>query len=119
MFAQFNLPKEQKDQLIESQETTDDMKKEATKREKLGLIFNTMVQEYKIQPKEAEIEKAVTEMAQMYENPAQARMQLMKDQNTLSHIYQIVVENDLVDRIYKDVKSEDESIEFKKLLAGK
>ena len=119
MFAQFNLPKEQKDQLIESQETTDDMKKEATKRVKLGLIFNTMVQEYKIQPKEAEIEKAVTEMAQMYENPAQARMQLMKDQNTLSHIYQMVVENDLVDRIYKDVKSEDESIEFKKLLAGK
>jgi trigger factor len=119
MFAQFNLPKEQKDQLVDSQETTKEMTAEATKRVQLGLIFNTMVQEYKIQPKEADIEKAVTEMAQMYENPAQARMQLMKDQNTLSHIYQMVVENDLVERVYKDVKSEDEAVEFKKLLAGK
>ena len=120
MYSQFQgISEEHLNTLIAQQDATPEMIAEAKKRIQVGLIFNEMAVKHDIKANNAEIEKFIGDMAQMYDNPAKARVEFMKDQNVLSHAYQMVLEKAICDYIYKEAKVSDEELSFKKLLAIK
>ena len=120
MLSQYKgLSDEHLNTLISMQDTTKEMLEEAQKRIKVGLIFNEIADKLKIKPQNADLEKFIVDMSQMYDNPAKARVEFMKDQNVLSHAYQMVLEQSIADYIYKEAKITDEDLSFKKLLVEK
>jgi trigger factor len=120
MFAQYQgIGEEHLNALIAQQDTTKEMLDEAHKRIKTGLIFNEIANKNNIKAKPADLEKFISDMANMYDNPAKARAELMKDQNALTNAHQMVLENEIVSYVYKEAKSTDEDMEFKKLLVEK
>ena len=117
MFAQYKgIGEEHLKALIAQQDTTKEMLDEAHRRIKTGLIFNELANKNNLTANPADVEKFISDMANMYDNPAKARSELMKDQSALNNAVQMVLENEIVDYIYKEAKSSDEEISFKKLL---
>lgn len=72
---------------------------QATRRVKLGLIVNAIVEQNEIQVDDERVKAMVEEMASSYEQPDQVVKYYYSNQQQLSQIQNVVLEEQVVDRI--------------------
>ena len=93
----------------------DTFKENAEKRVKLDLLFTALLNHYDLKVNQDDIKEFIEEEAKKYKDPKQFETWVYNQPNQLDQYRMIVLENQLVEKLYNDLKSKDKVINFKDL----
>lgn len=91
-------------------------KDNAEKRVKLSLLIGKIISDNKIQPEEKQVREAIEAIAASYEDPEDVMNYYMTNQDKLSEIQMMVVEDTVVEWIYDNVKVEEKASSFSEVM---
>ncbi|MDX1572665.1 MAG: trigger factor [Methylophaga sp.] len=94
----------------------DAFKDSAEKRVKLSLLIGKIISDNGIKPDEAKVKEAIDAIAASYEDPEDVVNYYMTNQDKLSEIQMMVVEDAVVDWIYDHVKVVESTSSFKEVM---
>ena len=94
----------------------ENFKDSAKKRVSLSLLIGKIINDNKIQPDEAKVKSVIDDIAASYEDPEDVVKFYMNDQQKLSEIQMMVVEDTVVEWIYGNVKVEEQSATFSEVM---
>ncbi len=94
----------------------DAFKDSAGKRVKLSLLIGKIISDNGIKPDEAKVKEAIDAIAASYEDPEDVVNYYMTNQDKLSEIQMMVVEDAVVDWIYDHVKVVESTSSFKEVM---
>ena len=91
---------------------------EATKRVKVGILLNTMIQERELKPDADKVKEIIEERAKNYKDPQQVINYFYSDDEQLRNIESISLEEQVVDILKEEAKSTDENITYEECVSG-
>ena len=107
-------PKDLKEDLF-----PDDMfKEEATKRVKVGILLNKVIEEKELKPDADKVKEIIEERAKNYKDPQQVINYFYSDDEQLRNIESISLEEQVVDALKLEAKSNDENISYEDCVSG-
>jgi len=107
-------PKDLKEDLF-----PDDMfKEEATKRVKVGILLNKIIEEKELKPDADKVKEIIEERAKNYKDPQQVINYFYSDDEQLRNIESISLEEQVVDTLKLEAKSSDENISYEDCVSG-
>ena len=107
-------PKDLKEDLF-----PDDMfKEEATKRVKVGILLNKIIEEKELKPDADKVKEIIEERAKNYKDPQQVINYFYSDDEQLRNIESISLEEQVVDALKLEAKSSDENISYEDCVSG-
>ncbi|PCJ31686.1 MAG: trigger factor [Gammaproteobacteria bacterium] len=92
--------------------TLDSFKDAAKKRVLLSLVIGKIISDNKIQPEESKVKEVIDGIAASYDDPEDVVKFYMNDQQKLSEIQMMVVEDSVVEWVYSKVKVEEKESTF-------
>ena len=93
----------------------DTFKENAEKRVKLDLLFTALLNHYDLKVNQDDLKEFIEEEAKRYKDPKQFETWVYNQPNQLDQYRMIVLENQLVEKLYNDLKSKEKVINFKDL----
>jgi len=96
----------------------DTFTEEATKRVKVGILLNTMIQERELKPDADKVKEIIEERAKNYKDPQQVINYFYSDDEQLRNIESISLEEQVVDILKEEAKSTDENITYEDCVSG-
>ena len=91
---------------------------EATKRVKVGILLNTMIQERELKPDADKVKEIIEERAKNYKDPQQVINYFYSDDEQLRNIESISLEEQVIDILKEEAKSIDENITYEDCVSG-
>lgn len=91
---------------------------EATKRVKVGILLNTMIQERELKPDADKVKEIIEERAKNYKDPQQVINYFYSDDEQLRNIESISLEEQVIDILKEEAKSTDENITYEDCVSG-
>ena len=91
---------------------------EATKRVKVGILLNTMIQERELKPDADKVKEIIEERAKNYKDPQQVINYFYSDDEQLRNIESISLEEQVIDILKEETKSTDENISYEDCVSG-
>ena len=89
---------------------------QAERRVRLGLVVGELVRSNQLQATPAQIKQHVEELAASYENPAEVVRWYYSDQNRMSEVESVVIENNVTEFVLSKVKVTEKAISFDELM---
>jgi len=89
---------------------------QAERRVRLGLVVGELVRANQLQATPAQIKQHVEELASSYENPAEVVRWYYGDQNRMSDVESVVIENNVTECVLSKVKVTEKTISFDELM---
>jgi len=89
---------------------------QAERRVRLGLVVGELVRANHLQATPAQIKQHVEELAASYENPAEVVRWYFGDQNRMSEVESVVIENNVTEFVLSKVKVTEKTISFDELM---
>lgn len=89
---------------------------QAERRVRLGLVVGELVRSNQLQATPAQIKQHVEDLAASYENPAEVVRWYYGDQNRMSEVESVVIENNVTEFVLSKVKVTEKSISFDELM---
>ncbi len=89
---------------------------QAERRVRLGLVVGELVRANQLQATPAQIKQHLEELAASYENPAEVVRWYYGDQNRMSEVESVVMENNVTEFVLSKVKVTEKSISFDELM---
>jgi len=89
---------------------------QAERRVRLGLVVGELVRANQLQATPAQIKQHVEELASSYENPAEVVRWYYGDQNRMSEVESVVIENNVTEFVLSKVKVTEKAISFDELM---
>lgn len=89
---------------------------QAERRVRLGLVVGELVRSNQLQATPAQIKQHVEELAASYENPAEVVRWYYSDQNRMSEVESVVIENNVTEFVLSKVKVTEKHISFDELM---
>jgi trigger factor len=94
----------------------ENFKDSAKKRVSLSLLIGKIINDNNIKPDEARVKAVIDGIAASYEDPEDVVKFYMNDQQKLSEVQMMVVEDTVVEWIYSNVKVEEKSATFSEVM---
>jgi trigger factor len=94
----------------------ENFKDSAKKRVSLSLLIGKIINDNNIKPDEARVKAVIDGIAASYEDPEDVVKFYMNDQQKLSEVQMMVVEDNVVEWIYSNVKVEEKSATFSEVM---
>lgn len=94
----------------------ENFKDSAAKRVSLSLLIGKIINDNNIQPDESRVKAVIDGIAASYEDPEDVIKFYMNDQQKLSEVQMMVVEDTVVEWIYDNVKVEEKSATFSEVM---
>ena len=91
---------------------------EATKRVKVGILLNTLIQERELKPAADKVKEIIEERAKNYKDPQQVINYFYSDDEQLRNIESISLEEQVIDILKEETKSTDENISYEDCVSG-
>ena len=91
---------------------------EATKRVKVGILLNTLIQERELKPDADKVKEIIEERAKNYKDPQQVINYFYSDDEQLRNIESISLEEQVIDILKEETKSTDENISYEDCVSG-
>ena len=91
---------------------------EATKRVKVGILLNTLIQERELKPDADKVKEIIEERAKNYKDPQQVINYFYSDDEQLRNIESISLEEQVIDILKEEAKSTDENISYEDCVSG-
>ena len=107
-------PKDLKEDLFPNDMFTE----EATKRVKVGILLNKIIDEKELKPDADKVKEIIEERAKNYKDPQQVINYFYSDDEQLRNIESISLEEQVVDAIKLEAKSNDENITYEDCVSG-
>jgi trigger factor len=89
---------------------------QAERRVRLGLIIGELVRTHKLQARPDQIRRQIEEFAQAYEDPGELIRWYYSDRERLADVEALVVEQNVVDWVLEQGKTEEVSLGFDELM---
>jgi trigger factor len=89
---------------------------QAERRVRLGLVVGELVRANQLQASPSQIKQHVEELAASYENPAEVVRWYYGDQNRMSEVESVVIENNVTEFVLSKVKVTEKAISFDELM---
>ena len=93
-------------------------KEEATKRVKVGILLNKIIEEKELKPDGEKVKEIIEDRAKNYKDPQQVINYFYSDDEQLRNIESISLEEQVVDAIKIEAKSIDENISYEDCISG-
>ena len=107
-------PKEMKEDLFPNETFSE----EATKRVKVGILLNKIIEDKEIKPDADKVKQIIDERAKNYKDPEQVVNYFYSDDEQLRNIESISLEEQVVDVLMAEAKSIEESISYEDCVSG-
>jgi trigger factor len=107
-------PKEMKEDLFPNETFSE----EATKRVKVGILLNKIIEDKEIKPDADKVKEIIDERAKNYKDPEQVVNYFYSDDEQLRNIESISLEEQVVDVLMAEAKSIEESISYEDCVSG-
>ena len=91
---------------------------EATKRVKIGIILNKIIEDKELKPDADKVKEIIEERAKNYKDPQQVINYFYSDDEQLRNIESISLEEQVVDALKEEAKAKDESITYEDCISG-
>ena len=91
---------------------------EATKRVKIGIILNKIIEDKELKPDADKVKEIIEERAKNYKDPQQVINYFYSDDEQLRNIESISLEEQVVDALKQEAKAKDESITYEDCVSG-
>jgi trigger factor len=92
--------------------------KEATKRVKVGILLNKIIEDKELKPDADKVKEIIEERAKNYKDPQQVINYFYSDDEQLRNIESISLEEQVVEIIKSEAKSVDENISYEDCVSG-
>ncbi len=93
-------------------------KEEATKRVKVGILLNKIIEDKELKPDGKKVKEIIEERAKNYKDPQQVVNYFYSDDEQLRNIESISLEEQVVEAIKVEAKSIDENISYEDCVSG-
>tara|TARA_B100000989_G_scaffold254069_1_gene202653 strand:- start:204 stop:1511 length:1308 start_codon:yes stop_codon:yes gene_type:complete len=93
-------------------------KEEATKRVKVGILLNKIIEDKELKPDGEKVKEIIEERAKNYKDPQQVINYFYSDDEQLRNIESISLEEQVIDAIKVEAKSIDENISYEDCVSG-
>ena len=93
-------------------------KEEATKRVKVGILLNKIIEDKELKPDGDKVKEIIEERAKNYKDPQQVINYFYSDDEQLRNIESISLEEQVVEAIKVEAKSIDENISYEDCVSG-
>jgi trigger factor len=93
-------------------------KEEATKRVKVGILLNKIIEDKELKPEGDKVKEIIEERAKNYKDPQQVINYFYSDDEQLRNIESISLEEQVVEAIKLEAKSIDENISYEDCVSG-
>lgn len=110
---QRGMPKETLDKI-----PADTFAGEAERQVRLGLYVEKLVEDQKLAPTEEQVKARAAELAASYEEPKSVEDYLLNDQASRQRLFIQIREENVVEYVLSQAKTEDVAVEFDKLMKG-
>ena len=107
-------PKEIKEDLFPNETFSD----EATKRVKVGILLNKIIEDKELKPDADKVKEIIEERAKNYKDPQQVINYFYSDDDQLRNIESISLEEQVVDALLSEAKSTEENISYEDCVSG-
>jgi len=107
-------PKEIKEDLFPNETFSD----EATKRVKVGILLNKIIEDKELKPDADKVKEIIEERAKNYKDPQQVINYFYSDEEQLRNIESISLEEQVVEALLTEAKSSEESISYEDCVSG-
>ena len=107
-------PKEIKEDLFPNETFSD----EATKRVKVGILLNKIIEDKELKPDADKVKEIIEERAKNYKDPQQVINYFYSDDEQLRNIESISLEEQVVDALLSEAKSTEENISYEDCVSG-
>jgi trigger factor len=107
-------PKEIKEDLFPNETFLD----EATKRVKVGILLNKIIEDKELKPDADKVKEIIEERAKNYKDPQQVINYFYSDEEQLRNIESISLEEQVVEALLTEAKSSEESISYEDCVSG-
>ncbi len=107
-------PKDMNEDLFPDETFTE----EATKRVKVGILLNKVIEEKELKPDADKVKEIIEERAKNYKDPQQVINYFYSDDEQLRNIESISLEEQVVEIIKSEAKSVDENISYEDCVSG-
>ena len=91
---------------------------EATKRVKIGIILNKIIEDKELKPDADKVKEIIEDRAKNYKDPQQVINYFYSDDEQLRNIESISLEEQVVDALKQEAKAKDESITYEDCVSG-
>ena len=91
---------------------------EATKRVKIGIILNKIIEDKELKPDADKVKEIIEDRAKNYKDPQQVINYFYSDDEQLRNIESISLEEQVVDALKEEAKAKDESITYEDCVSG-
>ena len=91
---------------------------EATKRVKVGILLNKIIEDKELKPDADKVKEIIEERAKNYKDPQQVINYFYSDDQQLRNIESISLEEQVVEAIKLEAKSSDENITYEDCVSG-
>ena len=107
-------PKDMNEDLFPNETFTE----EATKRVKVGILLNKIIEDKELKPDADKVKEIIEERAKNYKDPQQVINYFYSDDEQLRNIESISLEEQVVEIIKSEAKSVDENISYEDCVSG-
>ena len=91
---------------------------EATKRVKVGILLNKIIEEKELKPDADKVKEIIEDRAKNYKDPQQVINYFYSDDEQLRNIESISLEEQVVDALKLEAKSSDENLSYEDCVSG-
>ena len=91
---------------------------EATKRVKVGVLLNKVIEDKELKPDPEKVREIIEERAKNYKDPEQVINYFYSDDEQLRNIESISLEEQVIDALKEEAKAKDESITYEDCVSG-
>ena len=85
---------------------------QSTKRVKLGLLVNAIVDQNEVKPDDAKVKDMIEEMSSTYEDPEQVKNFYYSNEQQLNQIQGIVLEDQIVELVLSSAQSTEKKVTY-------
>ena len=96
----------------------DTFTEEATKRVKVGILLNKIIEDKELKPDADKVKEIIEERAKNYKDPQQVVNYFYSDDEQLRNVESISLEEQVVDTIKEEAKASDENISYEDCVSG-
>jgi trigger factor len=93
-------------------------KEEASKRVRIGILLNKIIEENELKPDADKVKEIIEERAKNYKDPQQVINYFYSDDEQLRNIESISLEEQVVETICSEAKSTDEEVSYEDCVSG-
>ena len=96
----------------------DTFTEEATKRVKVGILLNKIIEDKELKPDADKVKEIIEERAKNYKDPQQVVNYFYSDDEQLRNVESISLEEQVVETIKEEAKASDENISYEDCVSG-